>query len=304
MGEELKVIRAKYEALKLSLVPQLHVKRKHEADGPDFEPLAPAFRQQPYSPSQTNQSPRQNMPPHLSYAANTTSQFLSPRFDTTPTTPQRPSMFTRLSTDSESSSTSTTTSPRASPIPGLQAELRTSGSNPSMSARLNTNTNTSTPTTPTMSDSLRSTDPRKRAKFDANQTTPTPIPIPTLTTSSVGNVDQNASSATPTTTKTKTTTHITQTQTQTQFSAVQQTNDGSANSNSNWQPFRGMLPVKPQPLVHEGPRIPSENRKRTISLSAKPLRSPSRSRRQEMAEAGEILERQEGGYSSTSSESS
>ncbi|KAJ6511642.1 hypothetical protein DFH09DRAFT_269978 [Mycena vulgaris] len=240
VSEELKEYKAKYEALKVSLVPTaVDHKRKRDDDEADFKLLAPAFREQ-----HTNASSQSK---HWS-STNTASQLSSPRYESAPTTPQRPSMLSYLSTSTDSSSSSTETSPRLSPIPGLQADLRATGvhstpwsqvANPYslQSSPMSTRSNT-----PTQQDSQRTTDPRKRAKHDTNET-------PTRNTSS--------RNSTPSTT---TTTQITQI--------------SSTVTNSPPKRHRGTpSPSKPLP---EGPRIPSEYRKRTISLRAVPLRSSPR----------------------------
>ncbi|KAJ7181162.1 hypothetical protein C8R46DRAFT_1345285, partial [Mycena filopes] len=234
VGEELKQVRGKYEALKLLFVPQLKRKREGELEQ-EVRQLAPAFRE--HHPNAERHQVNRGSPSHQypsfqgQYWSSSTpsSQFLSPRHDTTPmpTTPQRPSMLSHLSSGSESTSTaSSDTSPHTSPIPGLQTSLRAIGvhstpwsqhgnsyllqsSSPMSSTRLSTTTTTTTPTSAsaTMPESLRTTDPRRRSKVDESlQTTPTRSMI---------SVEQQNASATPTTTTT--TTHITQ-----QISTVQQ----------------------------------------------------------------------------------
>ncbi|KAJ7752906.1 hypothetical protein B0H16DRAFT_1887072 [Mycena metata] len=316
VGEELKQVRAKYENLKLQLVPQMplsDLKRKLDSEAQDVRQLAPAFREQHSNAERHLVNPNRGSPSQHTPvqgqswgSPTTTSQFLTPRQDLRPITPQRPAMLSNLSSSSESSSTSTDTSPRTSPIPGFQADLRAIGvhstpwsqhgnsnrsyllqSSPAMaSTQL-----TPTPGMPSMLNSLRTTDPRKRAKIDLTQTTPSRSgPGPSILMSQDATPTQ-----TPTTT---TTTHITQTQ----ISTVQQQMDLSPPKRPR------AMPIPTKPLVHEGPRLPSEIRKRTISLTAKPIRSSPRhlgSRRKDNdeqveIEAGELRM----GYSSgTSSES-
>ncbi|KAJ7148543.1 hypothetical protein C8R43DRAFT_1009271 [Mycena crocata] len=261
LGEELNEVKVKYKALKLSIVPQVvDHKRKREADDPEIRILAPAFREENLS-SINGGSPNQNQNKNWS-SANTVGQFLSSGHESTPTTPQRPVILSHLSSTTDSSSTSTDTSPRS---PGLQVELRSVGvhstpwSQHANSFSLQSSPMSTRSNTPSASDSQRTTDPRKRAKPDANQT-------PTPTASSI---DENA-----TPTAANTTIHATQI--------------SSIITNSPAPP----LPTRPRGSPtktptrsslsrgshgHEsGPRMSSEIRKRTISLSARPLRSSPR----------------------------
>ncbi|KAJ7103867.1 hypothetical protein C8R44DRAFT_808283 [Mycena epipterygia] len=256
---ELKHLTARYEVLKLSSAsPVLDHKRKRDAaDDTDLKFLAPAFNEQKPLDRQNAQN--------LWSSMNTANQFLSRRYDSAPTTPQRPSMSSYLSSSTDSSSASTDSSPRASPMPGLQSELRTVGVHSTPWSQHGNNyslqsspTSTRSSTPMNMADSQRTTDPRKRIKLDSDQTTPT---------RNKPSADQNA---TPTTT---TTTHITQI-------------SSTVTSTPPKHPKR-----TPSTTAPEGPRIPSEYRKRTVSLVETPLRSTPRHHRNDAQEAGELTDR-------------
>ncbi|KAJ7103875.1 hypothetical protein C8R44DRAFT_746611 [Mycena epipterygia] len=246
---ELKQLTARCEVLKLSSAPQNftwsiqvldHKRKRDAADDTDLKFLAPAFNEQKPLDRQVNTQ-------NLWSSMNTENQFLSRRYDSAPTTPQRPS------TDS---------SPRASPMPGLQSELRTVGVHSTPWSQHGNNyslqsspTSTRSSTPMNMADSQRTTDPRKRIKLDSNQTTPTRNKL---------SADQNA---TPTTT---TTTHITQ---------ISSTVTSTPPKHSK---------RTPSTTAPEGPRIPSEYRKRTVSLVATPLRGSPRYHRNNAQEVGEL----------------
>ncbi|KAJ7031895.1 hypothetical protein C8F04DRAFT_1185592 [Mycena alexandri] len=314
LGEELKQVRAKYETPKLQFVPQAclylpfisqkliqtskmplsDLKRKLDSEAQDVRQLAPAFREQ-HSNAERH-FVRIILPVSWSHSDMIPSQFLSPRQDPRPTTPQRPSMLSNLSSSSESSSTSVTffrfnanivnllpiqadtSSPRTSPIPGLQADLRAIGMHSTpWSQHGNSNRSFLLQSSPAIVSTRLTPTPGMPATLDSLRTTD-PRKTPTTTT----------------------TTRITQTQ----ISTVQQQIDLGLPKRPRAMP----IPAKPQAPVHEGPRLPSEIRKRTISLTAKPVRSSPHhlgSRRkgndeQVEVEAGEIRT----GYSSgTSSES-
>ncbi|KAJ7509564.1 hypothetical protein B0H11DRAFT_1252322 [Mycena galericulata] len=243
-----------------------------------------------------NPSP-QNRHAHWSSTNNTFSQIANPRYENGLNNPQRPSIVSNLSANTNSTCPSAETSPL--PSPSFQAELQATGvhSTPwSQPAIYSLQPRPVSPrsTTPTMLDSQRTPDPRKRIKLDANQTTPpahfaTPTRgIPTLN-------DKNSTSTTTTTT------HITQISSTTTNSPKRPTNTPSMLTPSRAIP----LPSTPQ-----GCRIPSEVRKRTISLRARPLRSSSRDRKgpqPDEREAGEVFEddpvEARPGYNSSSSES-
>ncbi|KAJ7034419.1 hypothetical protein C8F04DRAFT_1183233 [Mycena alexandri] len=254
--------------IQTSKMPLSDLKRKLDSEAQDVRQLAPAFREQ-HSNAERH-FVRITLPVSWSHS------------DMIPS--------------SESSSTSVTffrfnanivnllpiqadtSSPRTSPIPGLQADLRAIGMHSTPWSQLgNSNRSFLLQSSPAIVSTRLTPTSGMPATLDSLRTTD-PRKTPTTTT----------------------TTRITQTQ----ISTVQQQIDLGLPKRPRAMP----IPAKPQAPVHEGPRLPSEIRKRTISLTAKPVRSSPRhlgSRRKDNdeqveVEAGEIRT----GYSSgTSSES-